>query len=143
MLDFLEKCTDDAGNYTWPTVLGYVKLVFLALERGKLEWTESAKLQDIRDRARAKGTTIGQSRAPQAAARGQQNQSSGSNTQKQRYCGSFNKGTCTNNSQAHQSEHICAFCLNKKNKVRTHAEVDCHQKSGIFPQAANNPSKND
>jgi hypothetical protein len=148
MLDFLEQWTDDAGNYTWPTVLGYVKLVFLALERGKLSWTDPAKLQDIRDRARAKGTTIGQTRTAQAAARqsGQQTPGSASNTQKKRYCAAFNKGACNQNTP-HMSDkgtvhHICAYCMNKKGKTFTHAEVDCHQKSGIFPNRPN-PTKND
>jgi hypothetical protein len=140
MLNFLEQWSDDAGNYTWPTVLGYVKLVFLALERGKLAWTESAKLQDIRDRARAKGTTIGQSRAPQAAARGQQTQGNGSNSKKL-YCTNFNKGICQNKANSHQSDHgwvqhFCAFCFNKKGKTFPHPEAECNQKSG------QNPTKN-
>jgi hypothetical protein len=112
----------------------------LALEQGRLTWRDTAKIATIRTRALEKGEKL----TAQAAAcqSGQQTPGNASNTQKQRYCASFNKGICTNTSKAHQSEHICAFCLNKKSKVRTHAEVDCHQKSGIFPQA-NNPSKND
>jgi hypothetical protein len=147
MLNFLEQWTDDAGNYTWPTVLGYVKLVFLALERGKLSWTESAKLQDIRDRARAKGTTIGQSRAPQASARqsGQQTASQGA-SKKKRYCAAYNKGICPSNEQSHDSSqgivhHICGFCLSKKGNSWPHPEVDCNQKSGSRPHTTN-PSKN-
>jgi hypothetical protein len=145
MLNFLEQWTDDAGNYTWPTVLGYVKLVFLALERGKLSWTESAKLQDIRDRARAKGTTIGQSRAPQAAASGQQTQGSTSNRQKKRYCAAYNKGSCNLNSPHMSNQgtvhHICGFCLSTKGNSWPHPEVECNQKSGSKSQSTH-PSKN-
>jgi hypothetical protein len=147
MLNFLEQWTDDAGNYTWPTVLGYVKLVFLALERGKLSWTEPAKLQEIRDRARAKGTTIGQARTPQAAARqsGQQTASQGA-TKKKRYCADYNKGICHSTEQSHESSqgvvhHICGFCLSKKGNSWPHPEVDCNQKSGSRPHPTH-PSKN-
>ena len=55
ILAFREQWTDDAANYTWSTVLGYIKLVFLGLEQAKLSWTDASKLQAICDHARQTG----------------------------------------------------------------------------------------
>jgi hypothetical protein len=126
MMKFFHSWTDDARAYEWSTVRGYIKLVYLAMEQGELSWTDTSSIAEIRAKAierglltQATGTRVRQT----GQQKSQQASDSGSNTQKQRYCGSFNKGTCTNKSQDHQSEHICAFCLNKKKKEIGRAHV--------------------
>jgi hypothetical protein len=149
MIHFMTQWQEDLLTFEFRTVRGYVKSIFLALEQGRVTWRDTEKLAAIHARALETGTKLNtavQTTRQTGQQKSQQTSGSASNSQKKRYCAAFNKGSCNLNTP-HMSDkgtvhHICAYCINKKGKAFTHAEVDCHQKSGIFPNSQN-PTKND
>jgi hypothetical protein len=50
MLQFMEQWTDDCLDFPFPTVRGYVKAVFFALEQGRITWRDADQLRAIRTR---------------------------------------------------------------------------------------------
>jgi hypothetical protein len=129
MLGFMEQWTDDVLDFPFPTVIGYVKAVFFALEQGRIRWTDSAQIGAISTRAVEKSTRLQEYATPATKSATQHAAAKPRQTQ---WCANFQQGKCNLDSPHASSRglvsHICKFCFQTQRKEFDHAEKECNKK---------------
>jgi hypothetical protein len=130
MLDFMELWTDDSASYVWAVVVGYVNLVFIALEQGRFKWTDSDKIERIRLRATGKGETLTQaakSTTQSAAATAAAKPKAATRWYADYQTGKCSEDSLTHNTSRGQVSHICKSC-HRQGKELNHPDSKCRNK---------------
>jgi hypothetical protein len=123
MLAFMEQWSDDVLDFPFPTILGYVKAVFFALEQGRIRWTDADQLRALRTRAVEKSARLQTDEAPSQPAVASRAKAT-TKSKQTRWCADFNNGECTS-SQCRDS-HICRFCFQHGGNKYTHKGSQCN-----------------
>ena len=118
MWDILKGMMEDATEYPWQNVRDFYWVVGSHVENARLDWTDTAQIQKLRAKhAQKHEITV----KKQAAQEGQ--------SEKLRYCGLYQKGTCPEKADHAGQKHMCAYCFRAKRMQCQHPESECRRKA--------------
>jgi hypothetical protein len=120
--EHLKRLMIDAQHYEWQHVRHFHGIFRQEMERGRIDWGEDAKCQELRSLYLVQAAAA----KPRAA----------NNTgYRPAYCGPYQTGECKENKPSHENtqgrtvRHICSYCLKEKGWSCYHAAKDCERKA--------------
>ena len=117
MWEVLKGMMEDAIEFPWQNVRDFYWVVSSHIENNRLEWSDTDKIQKLRAKHAQKHETPAKKQPAQAA-----------QSEKIRYCGPFQNGSCQERADHAGQRHICAYCFRTKRLQCTHSETECRRK---------------
>ena len=118
MYDHLTNLTADASEYPWPVVRNFHSIVLCMMEAKRLDWRQTAVLQDLRRQYVWSAPSSNKSNKPQA------------DVSNVKACYEFQSGKCSKTGPSHNGyHHVCSYCLRTAKKSCQHPENECIRKT--------------
>ena len=127
MLEILENLLEDSIDFNWSTVKAFYRTIGLEVEKGKLQWSDSATIQNRRIiKCRVQ-------KGPQLAQKQERKQSRQVNPNSV-CCAAYQVGSCDKGFDHPPYIHACPFCFTNRNTVCKHRESQCFFKPKQNPK---------
>ena len=127
MLEILENLLEDSIDFNWSTVKAFYKTIGWEVEKGKLQWSDRATIQNRRIiKCRVQ-------KGPQLAQKQERKQSRQVNPDSV-CCAAYQVGSCDKGFDHPPYIPACPFCFTNRNTVCKHRESQCFFKPKQNPK---------
>ena len=140
--NYLAELFDDTTDTDWPTARFAHRVILQAMENGRLDYSCTQELRQMRTMALTRATRRLTANPPAtnpsrqrnwAAASGGNWSNNSGNSQTKRPCMAYQKGDCPQ-AKNHQSPqgylwHACAYCLSTVGRAYNHPDSDCRRRA--------------